>query len=264
MSRSAPRTTKSVSEPVSLAARIRIVRRLLALLLSLIACVCLYYLWFPFARRNPWPRTFLDSVARIAGVRVHTEGKQPNGQLLLLANHVTWIDIPALAGATGSAFVAHEGLTANFAVHWLASLNDTIFIARDRRASISRQIGQISEAMRETGALTIFPEGTTSDGTGLLPFKSSLLSAFDPGPEGIAIQPVWLDYASQVQQIAWVGSETGCANFLRILARKEPIDLTLHFLTPLEGEALSGRKTMAAAAQAAILEKMDETRRARR
>jgi len=103
------------------------------------------------------------------------------------------------------------------------------------------------------GALAIFPEGTTSDGTSLLPFKSSLLSALDPPPPGVAVQPVLLDYGPEAAGIAWVGEESGVANFLKILARKRPVRLTVRFLEPLQGKSLANRKAMAAAARAEML-----------
>jgi len=111
----------------------------------------------------------------------------------------------------------------------------------------------VRTAIRDTGALTIFPEGTTSDGTGLLPFKSSLLSALEPLPPGVAVQPVLLDFGSEAADIAWVGEEHGLDNFLRLLARRRPITLTVHFLPVLHGAELTNRKTMAQASREAIL-----------
>ena len=67
----------------------------------------------------------------------------------------------------------------------------------------------------------------------------------------IPVQPVLLDYAD-APDIAWVGEEHGLDNFKRILARARPLRLTIRFLPPLEGEALTNRKTMAAAAREAI------------
>ena len=170
----------------------------------------------------------------------------------LLANHVSWIDIAALGGATGTAFVAHDGLAASPFLRWLCSMNDTVFIARHNRASVATQVEQVREAIRDTGALTIFPEGTTSDGTGLLPFKSALLSALAPIPPGVIVQPVWLDYGRDTPEISWVGEEPGLRNFLRVLARGRRIELCMHFLTPLSGDALTSRKAMAAAARETV------------
>lgn len=225
-------------------------------------CIVLYYIWRTLRPTNPWPSVFLGGIAWIAGVEVTRTGTQTLGRhglrgAFLLANHVSWIDIPAIAGTTGSAFVAHDGLAAIGPLRWLCDMNDTVFVARHDRASVGHQVEQVREAIRDTGALTIFPEGTTSDGTDLLPFKSSLLSALDPIPAGIAVQPIWLDYGAEAGDIAWVGEEPGLDNFLRILARSRPVALTLHFLPPLTGEALTNRKTLATAARAAIVEAMN-------
>ena len=231
--------------------------RLTAMLALLLACVPLYHIWRLMPVTNPWPRRFLAGVAWVAGVRIATSGAKTRGGEFLLSNHVSWIDIPALAAAAGSAFVAHDGLAAIPLLRWLCEMNDTVFIARHDRASIHRQVEQVRTAIRDTGSLTIFPEGTTSDGTGLLPFKSSLLSAIEPLPEGIAVQPVALDYGSAVPDIAWVGDEPGLDNFKRILARREPIVLRVRFLPPLTGDAIRNRKTIAAAAHAAILQALN-------
>ena len=232
--------------------RLAIAVRLTALLAWLTLCVCLHYLWRAVRARSPWPRIFLGGTARIAGVAVTTQGERVQRGAFLLANHVSWIDILTIAGATGAAFVAHDGLAAIGPLRWLCEMNDTVFVARHDRASVARQVQQVREAIRDTGALAIFPEGTTSDGTGLLPFKSSLLSALDPLPAGIVVQPLWLDYGAEAADIAWVGAEPGLDNFLRILGRRRPVELTIHFLPPLAGAALGNRKTIAAAASQAI------------
>ncbi|MFN9377449.1 MAG: lysophospholipid acyltransferase family protein, partial [Novosphingobium sp.] len=174
----------------------------------------------------------------------------------LLANHVSWLDIPALAATTGSAFVGHDGLASMPLLKWLCKMNDTVFVARHDRKSVAAQVAAVRTAIRDTGALTIFPEGTTSDGTGLLPFKSSLLSALEPLPGGIAVQPVLLHFGPEVADIAWVGEEHGVDNFLRLLARRRPIELTVHFLPVLTGAELASRKTIAQAAREAMLARL--------
>ena len=240
-------------------ARLRVGARIFAMVVWLGLCIPLHFLAAPFTRHNPAPRLFLGGIAAIAGVRLRIEGAPAARGAFLLANHVSWIDIPALARASGAAFVAHDGLAGVPVLRWLCSLNDTVFIARHARASVRRQVDQVREALRDTGALAIFPEGTTSDGTGLLPFKSSLLSALDPAPDGIAIQPVLLDYGQEAATIAWVGEEHGLDNFVRILARARPVLLTVRFLPPLAGDALASRKTIAAAARSALAEAMHPT-----
>ncbi|MCJ2177210.1 lysophospholipid acyltransferase family protein [Novosphingobium album (ex Hu et al. 2023)] len=206
------------------------------------------------------PRWFLRALATIAGVRIRTRGIHPAARSFFIANHVSWLDIPALAGATGTAFVAHDGLAAIGPLRWLCELNDTVFVARHDRRSVAAQIERVRRALSETGALTVFPEGTTSDGTGLLPFKSSLLSALDTGADHIPIQPVWLDYGKVTRDIAWVGTEPGLDNALRILARWRPVNLTITFLPPLTESERANRKAMAHTARHAIASAMAEAR----
>jgi len=228
--------------------------RLCLMLVMLIVCTPLHLLWRLFGAGRWWPRVFLSSIGMIAGLHVQVEG-QPVKGALLLANHVSWLDIPALAHATGSAFVAHDGLAAFPFLKWLCEMNDTVFIARTDRSSVASQVQQVRAAMAERGTLTLFPEGTTSDGTGLLPFKSSLLSALDPLPPGAVVQPVLVAY-EDAARIAWVGKEHGLDNFKRILGRLRPIRLALVFLPPLADAALADRKAISAAARGRIADAM--------
>jgi 1-acyl-sn-glycerol-3-phosphate acyltransferase len=199
-------------------------------------------------QRDRIPPVFLGTMARLAGVRVTTVGA-PRPGALLLANHVSWIDILALAGATRAIFVAHSGLTIHGGLKWLCDQNDTVFITRDQRGSVAAQVEQVRAALGER-PLTIFPEGTTNDGSGLLPFRSSLLAAVEPLAGELPIQPVALDYAD-APEIAWHAGEPGMANVRKILSRRH-VELTIRFLDPLAGDALANRKTMTAAAQTAI------------
>jgi 1-acyl-sn-glycerol-3-phosphate acyltransferase len=204
-------------------------------------------------RRDTLPPVFLRGVGWLAGLRVRTSGRAGPGRLLILANHVSWLDILALAGRARAAFVAHAGLAGHPFLRWLCEQNDTVFITRDRRATVSAQVDQVTAALARR-RLVIFPEGTTGDGRSLLSFKSSLLSAAqDVQSDGSAltVQPVALDYADAAE-IAWFGAETGGRNVLRLLARTAPVRLTIRFLEPLHGPQIADRKAMAAAAQATV------------
>ena len=188
-------------------------------------------------------------MGRIAGLRIGTEGA-PRPGALFLANHVSWLDILALAATSRAIFVAHSGLTVHGGLKWLCDQNDTVFITRDRRGSVAAQVEQVRAALG-TRPLVIFPEATTSDGASLLPFRSSLLSAVEPLAGTVPIQPVALDYRD-APDVAWFGAEPGLVNVRRILSRRDPVELTIRFLEPLSGPALADRKAMTAAAQSAI------------
>ncbi len=228
--------------------------RLICWLLLLALIAPLAVVWRLFGLRRFWPQVYFRAFCAILGLRIRVHG-QALGNALYLPNHISWMDIPALLATTGSAFVAKDDLAGSAIFRFLAALNDTVFIARDQRSTVSTQVEYVRQAVAGDGALTIFIEGTTGDGTGLLPFKSALLSALEPLPEGLIVQPVLLRYA-EGPRIAWVGEEPGAANIKRMLGRFRPIRLDLHFLDPLAGDALLNRKTMAGAARDAIAARM--------
>jgi lyso-ornithine lipid O-acyltransferase len=200
-------------------------------------------------RREIVASFFLGMLGRIAGLRVRVEGN-PLPHALLLGNHLSWLDILALSGASRTAFVAHDGLTEHPLLAWLCRQHETVFITRDQRSTVAEQVAQVTERLGHR-RLTIFPEATTSDGVSLLPFRSSLLSAVERVSHDVPVQPFALDFA-EAPAVAWVGDEPGLANFRRIMARTRPIHVTIRFLPPLQGADLTNRKTMAAAAQSRV------------
>ncbi len=221
---------------------------------ALAAYLVLHGSWRMARLRSPWPPRFLGRIARIVGVRTTVVGTPVARDVLYLANHQSWIDILAIAGASGSAFVAKGELRDAPLVGWLCTLNHTLFVDRGDRLGVARQIDTLRAALADDHPVTVFPEGTTSDGRALLPFKAALLGAIDPPPPGLMVQPVYLDYGD-AQDIAWVGDEPGTANAARVLARPGRIGLTIHFLAPFDPAGL-GRKAVATRARDAIAEAM--------
>lgn len=195
------------------------------------------------------PPLFLGLMGRVAGLRITVTGEVRKGALLL-ANHESWLDILALAQVTRSIFVAHAGLAGHPVLKWLCDQNETVFITRDMRGTVARQVEQVRAALGQR-PVTIFPEATTSDGIELLPFRSSLLSAVEALAGELPIQPVALDY-SNAAETCWYGDEPGLDNVKRILSRRGGVDLTIHFLEPLSGTELADRKAMALAARSRI------------
>jgi 1-acyl-sn-glycerol-3-phosphate acyltransferase len=244
------------SSHISLPGWLRVVRRSSALIGWLLTCLALYVLRAVLPGRNRVPRRFLAGVLRIVGGRLVITGEPVGAPSILLANHLSWIDIPALAAATGCVFVAHEGLAAHPALRFLCRLNRTVFIARSHRASVGGQVDQVREGLHDSGVLTLFPEGTTGDNADLLPFKSSLLAAVENSGDNVAIRPVALDYGTLTPRLAWLGDEPGPTNFKRVLARKGHFTVTVHLLAPLALQQRRDRKTIAAAAHQAVAERL--------
>ncbi|MBM3596450.1 MAG: 1-acyl-sn-glycerol-3-phosphate acyltransferase [Alphaproteobacteria bacterium] len=229
-----------------------IVLRSLSLVLWLLLMLPVFAPFKILTPRNPIPRLFFIGVNHILGLRIVLRGVRLRRGVFLIANHVSWLDIPALGAVTGTAFIANDGLAAHGWLQWLCRLNDTVFVARHDRASVKRQVEQVREAIGENGALTIFAEGGTSDGSAVLPFKSSLLSALTPVPARVAVHPVLLDYGRDTASIAWVGEEHGGHSYLKIAARWRPLRMTVHLLPALAEADLADRKRIAAAAHAAL------------
>jgi 1-acyl-sn-glycerol-3-phosphate acyltransferase len=244
--------------PIGAAGWVRITARAFKLVALLLACLILYVLAAPLPGRNPVARLFLSSVLRIVGGRLAVDGEPVAAPSVLLANHLSWIDIPALAATTGTAFVAHSGLAEHPAMRFLCNCNRTVFITRNERASVGGQVDQVRDGLADSGVLTLFPEGTTGDGPKLLPFKSSLLAAVEQSADDVAIRPVWIDYGDLTDQLAWVGEEPGLDNAKRILARAGHFTVTVHLLPALSPEQRRNRKAIAAAAHAAIAARMDQ------
>jgi 1-acyl-sn-glycerol-3-phosphate acyltransferase len=243
---------KAATETIGLIGNIRIFARSSALAVFLLVCLVLYFAAAPLPGRNRVPRFFLSGILRIVGGELVVRGDPVTVPSILLSNHLSWIDIPALAKATGSAFVAHDGLAGNRAMRFLCRLNQTIFIARSDRASVAGQVDQVRDGLSKSGVLTLFPEGTTGDGPELQGFKSSLLAAVEHSSDLVAIRPVYIDYGALAGVFAWAGNEPGLANARRILSRPGRFTVTTHLLPPLTSDQRNGRKAIAATAHAAI------------
>ncbi len=228
---------------------LRLAARLTALSVALLAALALHGLWRLVRLPSPWPRLFLGNVARIVGARIHVVGTPLRRDVVFLANHLSWIDILLIAGATGSAFVAKGELARVPLIGWLCTLNRTIFVSREDRLGIAEQIARLRAAIGEGWAVTIFPEGTTGDGVTLLPFKASLLAALDPPPPATQVQPIRIDYGDATTELAWVGDEPGQSHALRVLRRRGRFDATLRCLTPFDPASCGGRKAVAATAR---------------
>lgn len=227
--------------------------RLLALALVLFLCLIPHGAWRLARVASPWPRIFLASVARICGAVVEARGPQLGRDVFFVANHVSWFDIPVLAGATGTAFVAHDAIASWPIVGWLASLNNTVFVARADKLGVADQIETLRAALDANQPVAIFPEGTTSDGAGVLPFKPSLFAVVAPPPKPMRVQPLLIDYGPATGDIAWVGDEPAIDNAWGLLTRPGRFRVRIDFLAPFDPAAFPDRKAIAAEARRLIL-----------
>ena len=117
-------------------------------------------------------------LVRVAGLALQVQGTPRPGATLLLANHVSWLDIAAIhAVAPRARFVSKADVLAWPLLGWLIRQADTLFIERERKRDALRVLHQVAEALQAGDCIAVFPEGTTGDGATLLPFHANLLQA---------------------------------------------------------------------------------------
>ncbi len=117
-------------------------------------------------------------LVRVAGLRLHTSGQAHPGAALLLANHISWLDIAAIhAVAPRARFVSKADVLAWPLLGWLIRHAGTLFIERERKRDALRVLHQIGSALQAGDLVAVFPEGTTGSGRGLLPFHANLLQS---------------------------------------------------------------------------------------
>src|SRR6478752_7124293 len=115
---------------------LRLVWRLACLIGVTIACVIPHL----SARRrghSPWPRIFLGRTTHAAGFDVKIAGTPRLHDVFYVANHLSWIDILSMGGATGCAFISKDGVGKAPLVGWLAAQNNTIFVSREKRGEVA-------------------------------------------------------------------------------------------------------------------------------
>lgn len=230
----------------------RLILRIAAMAAGLLLCVPLHYAWRLFGLRSPWPRRFLYWVGRSAGMRAQVVGRPLSSHVLFVANHLSWLDIMLVAGASGTAFVSKEEVSRWPVIGWLAGLNNSVFVARTDRHAVRGQADALRNALASGQPVALFPEGTTDGGPELLPFRASLLAALFPPLPRVKVQPVAIDYGPAAHDIAWIGEESAGANVKRILSRPGTVPVTIRFLAPIDPTQARDRKALAEAARAQI------------
>lgn len=242
--------------PLTVIGWVRFILRTLGIVALLIFIVPLHYAYRLFAYGSPFPMLFLRYTARVVGAKVEVVGTPLRRDVFFISNHVSWLDILAMAGASGTAFVAKWELSQVPVIGWLCSLNRTVFVKREHRMGVAEQINALKEALQDNWSVTVFPEGTVTDGHSLLPFKSSMISVLEPPPPGVMVQPAVVDYGQNSEEIAWVGEESGLHNAMRVMARKGTFRLRIIYLEPFSPDEFRGRKAIAAKAREEIEEQL--------
>ncbi|WP_374622004.1 lysophospholipid acyltransferase family protein [Pandoraea sp.] len=216
-------------------------------------------LLFPFlseAAKHRRIRAWSQKLLKLCGMRLEVEQRAPlpNSGVMLLCNHVSWIDIFAINAWQPVRFVAKAEIRHWPLVGWLSVQTRTIFLQRERRADARRIMHYLSECLRDGDIITVFPEGTTTDGRSLLPFHANLLQA--PVATGKPVQPLCLFYTDaesgcHTMAPAYIG-ETSLIESIDMILRAPPMTVRLSVGEPQHPREGQHRREFALGAQKAI------------
>jgi len=190
-------------------------------------------------------------ICRLVGCEVTTHGTPPaNG--LCISNHLSYLDIAAYGAAAPMLFVSKHDV-----LHWplfgqWAAMCGTVFVKRERKGHVADVGTQMAHVLAARVPLVLFPEGTSSGGETVLPFKSSL---FQPAVEhGWSVTPMRIRYelahGSVARKIAYWGDMTLLPHLLRLFSNRA-LRASVTFGTPLAPGA--DRKELCRRAHAAVL-----------
>ena len=221
--------------------------RLLLHLLHGVAVLALGFALLDEAARQQRVRWWSAKLLRLAGLQLRVSGTPRPGATLLLANHVSWLDVAAIhAAAPHARFVAKAELRRWPVVGWMSRAAGTLFIERERKRDALRVVHQLAQALRDGHSVVVFPEGTTGDGATLLPFHANLLQA--AVATGTPVQPVVLRYSDAAHRfspaVQYLGATTLVQSARRVLSAQ---DLCVHveLLAP-QGARHADRRALAA------------------
>jgi len=214
-----------------------------------------------FAPRRPLTPWITVAVCRIdlliLGLRLRVSGAPVTGRGAAVANHAGWLDILVLNACQRLCFVSKAEVARWPGIGWLARATGTVFIARDPKAAAAQQ-RLLADRLRAGDHLLFFPEGTSTDGLRVLPFKPTLFEAFmaEGVRDALAIQPVSVTYRApegeDARFYAWWGDMDFAPHAARVMAalRRGTVEVVFH--PPLRAGAFASRKALAAACEAAV------------
>lgn len=264
-----------LDSPIALAGWLRAGRRGVPVILLLLLCFPLLLIlrvpekWIWGYRRpiTPWITQFVCiSTCWMMGLKRHVSGAPSPVRGAFVANHSSWLDIFVLNASKRIYFVAKAEVQGWPGIGWLARGTGTVFIRRDRREA-KRQQDVFEDRLRAGHHLLFFPEGTSTDGLRVLPFKTTLFAAFTTEAlrEFLTVQPITLRYHAPEGEdprfYGWWGDMGFGYGLLKVLAvrRQGRVDVIYH--PPLRVSDFPDRKSLAAACEATVRQGFTEAGR---
>lgn len=208
-------------------------------------------------------------VCTIFGIRVRMRGRpKTDAQVLYVSNHLSYLDIPTIGGALRASFIAKKDVASWPVFGFLSRLQQTAFISRNP-SDAKTEKNALENMLAEGKSLIVFPEGTSTDGTEFVPFKSSLFAiAFQENAKNLLIQPFTIKMLTVDGQepstqdlrdlYSWhrhMDTELGAHLWRFAKSRGAEIELTFH--DAIDPKTHENRKTLAKACQDAVFNELE-------
>jgi len=176
-------------------------------------------------------RGWMRSLLRIMGVRVHCQGRAHDAPVLLVANHISWLDIPCLLACTDGLFVAKQEVARWPLIGLLARQVGTLFLERGQ--SGGKTAARMASALARGERVVLFPEGTSTDGRGVRPFYARLYQAAIDAPARVQAVAICYPHAAGAHpHVPFLGDDNLLGHLWRLLG--EPgIDVRVLFCAAL-------------------------------
>lgn len=251
--------------------RIKMVLRLIAVLIWTLALLPVQMVLIRRAgtAKQRLPMRYWSGVARILGLKVRMIGRvasTPGRPVMFVSNHTSWLDIVALGAVLPGCFVAKAEIARWPGIKYVAQAGRTVFVSR-ARSGAGRERDDLAARLKDGDNLILFPEGTTSDGMRVLPFRSSFLALTEIDPAPI-VQPVTIVYDQMDALpicrrnrpvVAWYGDMEIVSHYMRLGQHNWRVSIVLD--DPIDPAI--GRKALTAALETDIAERAAALRQGR-
>jgi 1-acyl-sn-glycerol-3-phosphate acyltransferase len=237
----------------------------------------LFFLWTGSRYARTFPHWYHRQVCKIIGMRLNIEGEVAESEgVLLISNHVSWLDITVLSAVAPVSFVAKQEVSTWPFVSWLAKLQRSVFVDRERRSAVGTKANEILSRLEAGDHVVLFAEGTSSDGNTVVPFRTALFAAAKPTggrPVGsnIKAQTLGLTYTKLYglplgrrgrPQVAWYGDMDMASHAWKLLGLG-PLDAHIRIGPPVPLDDFPDRKALARYAEEKVRQDVVELLRGR-
>jgi 1-acyl-sn-glycerol-3-phosphate acyltransferase len=228
-------------------------------------------------RARTFPHWYHRQVCRIVGIRLNVEGEVASEQgVLIISNHVSWLDITVLSAVAPVSFVAKQEVASWPFVSWLAKLQRSVFVDRTRRNEVGDKANEILDRLEGGDHVVLFAEGTSSDGNSVVPFKTALFAAAKPVGgramgDYVSAQTLALTYTKLHglplcrrgrPVVAWYGDMDMASHAWKLLGLG-PLDVYIRIGPPVPLDEFPDRKALARYAEEKVRKDVVELLRGR-